>query len=129
MDFLTNQLNFLDNNIVLMPICMLMMNITGRNIMNVVPDSMFQFVTLPLLQPFIFFFLFYVATRKFLVSLTFSIVIYYIITIFFNEDSEYCIIPRVKTDQNNPTQNSSEQYFKNKFNVIQSNIGMIYSSF
>jgi len=118
----------LDNNIILIPISMLMMNITGRVLPSVIPDSMFHFVTQPILQPFIFFFLFYVATRRFMVSLTFSVIVYYFITYFMNEESEYCLIPKVKTNQDKPLENKSELYFKNKMNTIQKNVNTIYSN-
>jgi hypothetical protein len=116
----------LDNNIILIPICMLMMNITGRVLPKIIPDSMFHFVTQPVLQPFIFFFLFYVATRRFFISLSFSVIVYYIITLLLNENSEYSLIPKVKTDEENPLENKSELYFKNKMNTIQSNISNVY---
>jgi hypothetical protein len=89
---------YLDNNIILIPISMLMMNITGPLIQKRMPKPIFEFLELPIFAPFLFMFLFYVATRKFAVSLGLGIFIYILMITIFNDKSVFYILPKRKEE-------------------------------
>ena len=86
----------LDNNILLIPLAMLMMNLMGPIIQKKMPKAVGEFLDLPFIEPFMFFFLMYVATRKFWISLGLGLIAYFIIYIFMNEKSDYYILPKRK---------------------------------
>jgi hypothetical protein len=90
---------YLDNNIILIPISMLMMNLTGSVIQKRIPKPIFEFIELPIFSPFLFMFLFYVATRRFLVSLGLGIFIYILMLTIFNDNSSFYILPKRKEQQ------------------------------
>lgn len=88
----------LDDNIILVPISMLMMNLTGPLLQKRMPRPIFEFLELPIFAPFMYMFLFYVAVRKFFVALILGILMYIITITFLNDKSVFYILPRRKED-------------------------------
>lgn len=88
----------LDNNIILIPVSMLMMNLTGPLIQKRLPRAIYEFIELPIFEPFTYMFLFYVAIRRFWVALIMGLVFYVLTTTIFNEKSQFYILPKRKEE-------------------------------
>ena len=124
--------SILDNNIILIPLSMLMMNLTGPIIQQKVPRPLIELLELPIIEPFIFIFIMYVAVRKFWVSLILAVIVYIVMKTLMNEKSAYYILPKRKTSKkdgiidkstdilslNINNKNQMYKYFEDKKNSI-----------
>jgi hypothetical protein len=86
----------LNNNIILVPLSMLILNLSGVLLKEKIPRALFEFLALPIFEPLIFGFLFYVASRNFVVSFTMGFVFWIMLFVFFSEHSPMYILPKIR---------------------------------
>jgi hypothetical protein len=88
-------LKILNNNIILVPLSMLILNLSGVILKEKIPRALFEFLALPIFEPLIFGFLFYVASRNFIVSFVMGFIFWGSLIVFFSEHSPLYILPKI----------------------------------
>ena len=94
---LSNNVNdcngFFDNKYMI-GITMVIVNLGARFIVNELNEEQKKFINTKYLRRIVIFFLIFMATRDIVISLVLTVIVVLVLFEFFNEDSEYSLVPK-----------------------------------
>lgn len=115
----------LNNSKFVWGISMLVVNLGSRYVVSDLGKNHDRILNHPLFKPIIFFCIFFMATRDFLVAFLLTFLFFLIVMGFMHENSRFCFIPRSKELYTNASKPPTrEEYLKaletiDRYNIAQ----------
>ena len=108
---MNNTINYINNNKYFIGLMMILMNIGSKYAISEISILQHNFLKLKIVRRLLIFTIFFVATRDIVVSLIMTAIFVILALELFNENSEYCILPKElkKYDKNDDNKLSPKE--------------------